>query len=289
MPELPEVETVCRSLQELVVGKTIHHVDVRLPRIVRSPDDIVQFQTLLEGLTIDNVQRRGKYLLISLPPYLLISHLRMEGQYRLAKASDEMANHTHVIFYFTDGTELRYRDVRQFGTMDLVVDENHFPTGFKQLGIEPFDPLCSGSYLYSLFQRRSAPIKGVLLDQSCIAGLGNIYVDEALFAAKLHPLRAANQLTHKQCDVLFTAIQDILQRAIDAGGSSVRSYVNGYGRHGGFQIQLHVYHREGKCCTQCNAIIQKIRVAGRGTHFCPTCQRAPRFRNATARKRQKLG
>src|SRR5579875_1477631 len=123
MPELPEVETVRRSLEDLVVGKTIEQVDVRLPRIIRTPNDVIQFATLLSGCTIESVQRRGKYLLFSMPPYTLISHLRMEGQYSLRHQQEPYAPHTHVIFRFTNGEELRYRDVRQFGTMDLVTSE----------------------------------------------------------------------------------------------------------------------------------------------------------------------
>jgi len=280
MPELPEVETVRRSLEDLVVGKTIEQVDVRLPRIIRTPNDVIQFATLLSGCTIESVQRRGKYLLFSMPPYTLISHLRMEGQYSLRHQQEPYAPHTHVIFRFTNGEELRYRDVRQFGTMDLVTSEADYPKGLTELGPEPFDETLTPRLFYQTLHKRTAPIKAVLLDQTSIAGLGNIYVDEALFLAKIHPERSANQITQKQAEHLLVAIRDVLTRAIEAGGSSIKSYVNGYGRHGGFQIQLHVYGQDGNPCRVCATPIEKIRVAGRGTHYCPKCQVRPRRKRA---------
>lgn len=276
MPELPEVENVRRSLESLVVGKTISSVDVRLPRIIRTPDDVLQFQLLLTDCTIDGVGRRGKYLLFDVPPYTLVSHLRMEGQYRVAKHGEEEAKHTHVVFHFTDGTELRYRDVRQFGTMDLIAPGQSLPEGLGSLGPEPFDPLLTPDALYQRLHRRSAPIKAVLLDQTVIAGLGNIYVDECLFRVGIHPERSAARLTRKQCVALLPAIRDVLQEAIEAGGSSIKTYVDGYGRHGGFQMELNVYAREGQPCRVCGTEIVKSRVAGRGTHVCPMCQRRPR-------------
>jgi len=283
VPELPEVENVRRSLQELVVNKTIEHVKVYLPRIVRTPDDSLRFQNSLEGCTILGVDRRGKYLVFDLPPYKLISHLRMEGQYRLREGTDEMAPHTHVIFHFTDGTELRYRDVRQFGTMDLVGPSDPLPSGFAALGPEPFDEALTPETFYRLIHKRSAPIKAVLLDQKCIAGLGNIYVDESLFGAQIHPGRTASQLKKHQVATLLVEIRAVLERAILAGGSSIRTYTNGYGRHGGFQIQLKVYGREGQPCFRCGTLIEKTRVAGRGTHFCPSCQPAPSRRRVRPR------
>lgn len=276
MPELPEVENVRRSLETLIVGKTIASVDVRLPRIIRTPDDVVRFATELQGGTISEVRRRGKHLLFEIPPYLLVSHLRMEGQYRLAMTGDEMATHTHIIFQFTDGTELRYRDVRQFGTMDLVVPPVNLPPGLQSLGPEPFDETLDKRTFHQVLKRRNAPIKAVLLDQTTIAGLGNIYVDEALFAAHIHPERPANRLTPKQAGELLRTIRDVLERAIEAGGSSIKTYVNGYGRHGGFQMELNVYGRAGEPCRHCGTPIEKSRVAGRGTHVCRKCQPKPR-------------
>ncbi|MCL6453325.1 MAG: DNA-formamidopyrimidine glycosylase [Alicyclobacillus sp.] len=287
MPELPEVETVRRSLEALIVGKTMASVEVRLARIIRTPPDAAAFAALLTGCRVEAVRRRGKYLLFEVPPWTLVSHLRMEGQYRLASALEPESPHTHVVFHFTDGTELRYRDVRQFGTMDLVRDLAEAPEGLRTLGPEPFDPLLTAAAFYGRIHGRQAPIKAVLLDQTCLAGLGNIYVDEALFAARIHPQRPADRVTKREASVLLHEIREVLTRAIEAGGSSVRTYVNGYGRHGGFQVELSVYGREGQPCRVCGTEILKLRVAGRGTHVCPTCQGRPkqrRRRRKTARQ-----
>jgi formamidopyrimidine-DNA glycosylase len=284
VPELPEVENVRRDLETLVVGRTVERVDVRLARIVRTPDDAREFALRLAGCTVTGVRRRGKYLLFDVPPYCLVSHLRMEGRYGLAAAHDPEAPHTHVVFHFTDGTQLRYRDVRQFGTMDLVPAEGPYPAGLAELGPEPFDPALDPTTFRARLHHRRAPIKAVLLDQTCVAGLGNIYVDESLFLAGIHPERPASALTRAQCAALLDAIREILTRAIDAGGSSVRSYVNGYGRHGGFQMQLNVYARAGEPCRRCGTPIEKLRVAGRGTHVCPVCQPAPRRRIRSGRR-----
>ncbi|MCF8566214.1 bifunctional DNA-formamidopyrimidine glycosylase/DNA-(apurinic or apyrimidinic site) lyase [Alicyclobacillus tolerans] len=282
MPELPEVENVRRSLEALVVGRTIAQVEVRLPRIVRTPGDTRRFEAELAGATIQRVDRRGKYLLFSMPPLTLVSHLRMEGQYRLVEQTEPVEPHTHVFFRFTDGTELRYRDVRQFGTMDLVSQAGPWPEGLEKLGPEPFDPDLNEQTLYARIHSRTAPIKAVLLDQTCLAGLGNIYVDEALYEAGIHPETHANRITRVKVKLLLAAIRDILQRAIDAGGSSVKSYVNGYGRHGGFQIELNVYSRDGEACRRCGTPIEKLKVAGRGTHVCPHCQKRERTRRRGA-------
>ncbi|MFB5189586.1 bifunctional DNA-formamidopyrimidine glycosylase/DNA-(apurinic or apyrimidinic site) lyase [Alicyclobacillus fastidiosus] len=271
MPELPEVETVRRGLSALVVGKTIVYVHVHLPRIVRHPTP-EEFEKRLVGRKVESIGRRGKYLLFDVPPYTLVSHLRMEGQYRVVPKDEPLALHTHVIFGLSDGTELRYRDVRQFGTMDLLTADETPPSGLVTLGPEPFDPALTPHVLYRSLHKRSAPVKSVLLDQSVLAGLGNIYVDEALFHAGVHPLTSANRIGQRRCEVLLKAIRDVLTRAIEAGGSSIRTYVNGYGRHGGFQIQLNAYGREGQPCLVCGQPIEKIRLGGRGTHYCPTCQ-----------------
>ncbi|MCL6517648.1 MAG: DNA-formamidopyrimidine glycosylase [Alicyclobacillus sp.] len=278
MPELPEVENVRRNLEALVTGKTIARVEVRLARIVRTPDDVGEFALRLAGCTVTGVRRRGKYLLFDVPPHCLVSHLRMEGRYSLAQAEDPQPRHTHVVFHFTDGTQLRYQDVRQFGTMDLVPAGGPYPPGLQELGPEPFDPALDAVALRARLHHRRAPVKAVLLDQTCLAGLGNIYVDESLFLAGIHPERPAASLTRAQCAALLEAIRTVLARAIEAGGSSVRSYVDGYGRNGGFQMQLNVYAREGQPCRRCATPIEKYRIAGRGTHVCPVCQPAPRRR-----------
>lgn len=295
------MENVRRHLQQQIVRKTVCQVEVRLPRLVRTPADAAEFGRRLEGGTIQAIGRRGKYLLIWIPPHLLVSHLRMEGQYRLCSREAPELPHTHVVFRFTDGTELRYRDVRQFGTMDLIPvptagpgldwvltacqseapfaappDELALPPGLRNLGPEPFDPQVTARVLRQRFAGRTAPVKALLLDQTVVAGLGNIYADEALFQAGLHPAWPAGHVSVRQAASLLAAVRDVLERAIAAGGSSVKTFVDGYGRHGGFQWELAVYGRSGLPCPRCASPIEKLRVAGRGTHVCPRCQPWPR-------------
>lgn len=274
MPELPEVETVRRGLEALVLGKTIDHVTVSLPRIIRMPDDVQQFALMLQGHTIDAVERRGKYLLLGIGPYTLVSHLRMEGRYGIYRADEPLEKHTHVIFHFTDGTELRYKDVRQFGTMDLLPrGEYALLPGLASLGPEPLAETFTAEVLQSaLKSRRSGKIKVLLLDQTFVAGLGNIYVDEVLFQSGIHPEASGPDLQSEQIERLHAAIVAVLAQSVELGGSSVKSYVNGYGQEGGMQHQLKVYGHEDNPCPNCGTEIAKTRVGGRGTHFCPSCQ-----------------
>jgi formamidopyrimidine-DNA glycosylase len=273
MPELPEVETVKRTLNILVAGKTIERVTVGLPRIIQRPEDIRQFCVWLEGQTIHTVERRGKFLRILLDDYTLVSHLRMEGRYGLYHRNDPAEKHTHVVFHFTDGTELRYKDVRQFGTMHL------FPKGqelreppLNKLGLEPLDDTFTFSAFRDAIAHRTTKIKPLLLNQAYIVGIGNIYVDEALFLAGIHPEREARSLSTKELKLLYNAIIRTLREAVEAGGSSIKSYVNGQGEMGMFQFRLKAYGRANEPCTGCGRPIVKTVVAGRGTHYCPQCQ-----------------
>lgn len=274
MPELPEVETVRRTLERLVIGKTIERVSVHLPRIIQEPADILEFTTSLENETIRSIGRKGKFLLFHFDNWVMVSHLRMEGRYRVVPHEEPMEKHTHVIFHFTDESELRYRDVRQFGTMQLVKPEEVVSkTSVGKLGPEPLADEFTKTWFREQLARRKTRLKPLLLNQEFIAGLGNIYVDEALFTARLHPERSASGLSQHEADRLYTAIQGTMAKAIEAGGSSVRSYVNGEGEMGMFQLSLHVYARADEPCTICGNPISRIKVAGRGTHVCLHCQR----------------
>jgi len=273
VPELPEVETVCRSLRLLVHGKTVRDVRVTLPRIVRTPRDPKEFAWRLRGVTIEGIARRGKYILFDMSPYSLVSHLRMEGRYGLYAESDALEAHTHVVFAFTDGTELRYRDVRQFGTMDLIAFQKFdLIEGLRTLGPEPLSAVFTVQAFREIVQKRSMKIKQALLDQTCVAGLGNIYVDETLFDAGIHPARPCNELTEGEIGRIHASIQKVLAEAVDAGGSSIKSYVNGHGEVGKFQLLLKAYGRTGQACLNCGSAIEKVKLSGRGTHYCPTCQ-----------------
>ncbi|AWB44087.1 DNA-formamidopyrimidine glycosylase [Paenibacillus sp. CAA11] len=273
MPELPEVETVRRTLSQLVTGKQIENVTVSLPRIVQRPDDIEQFRLELIGHTITSVGRRGKFLRIIMDGLVLVSHLRMEGRYGLYGKNEPVEKHTHVIFHFTDGTELRYRDVRQFGTMHLFYPGEEFNSKpLVKLGLEPLDESFTLENFTGVLASRSTKIKVALLNQEYIVGLGNIYVDEALFRAGIHPERPAASLSAEEFRRLYNSVVTTLSEAVEAGGSSIKSYVNGQGEMGMFQHQLQIYGRKGEACVSCGGPIEKMVVGGRGTHYCPSCQ-----------------
>ncbi len=285
MPELPEVETVKRTLNTLIADKTIESVDVLLPRIIQKPQDPDLFAALLQGQTIHVVERRGKFLRFILDDYVMVSHLRMEGRYGLYSSEEQLELHTHVVFHFTDGTDLRYKDVRQFGTMHLFPqgqDLTQPPLG--KLGIEPLDESFTFAAFRERIAKRTTKIKPLLLNQEYIVGIGNIYVDESLFLAGIHPEREADTLSRPELQKLHAAIIQTLQDSVEAGGSSIKSYVNGQGEIGLFQHQLKIYGRKAESCYQCGAEIQKTVVGGRGTHFCPECQPLKRTRKTKKSK-----
>ncbi|MDD9147895.1 DNA-formamidopyrimidine glycosylase [Sporolactobacillus sp. CQH2019] len=273
MPELPEVETVKRTLNELVIGKTVEHVEIRWPKIIRRPQDAGEFARLMAGETLHHVGRRGKFLLFCFDSKVLVSHLRMEGRYRLDRENVPVDPYTHVIFHFTDDTSLRYRDVRKFGTMHLFrKGEEWRMLPLKELGPEPFSNSFSAESLALSCRKTTRAVKPMLLDQRAVVGLGNIYTDEALFRARIHPLTPAADLTMPQIKTLHEAIVETLGEAVKMGGSTIRTFVNSRGHAGFFQQKLQVYGRKGMPCPRCGTAIEKIKVGGRGTHFCPACQ-----------------
>jgi formamidopyrimidine-DNA glycosylase len=273
LPELPEVETVRRTLEMLILDKEIKKVTVLWPKIIKHPE-VDQFCDALIGERFVQLGRRGKFLILYTEKFALISHLRMEGRYALFEAQEPVAPHTHVIFTFTDGTELRYKDVRKFGTMHLFEKgkEFHQPP-LSTLGPEPFDSDFTAGYLQKRLSTTQRSIKTALLDQSVLVGLGNIYVDEALFRSNIHPERIASSLKRKEWMVLHEQIKATLGEAVEKGGSTIRSYVNSQGQMGMFQLELFVYGRKGENCKVCGTPLQKIVVGGRGTVFCPKCQK----------------
>ncbi|WP_416827681.1 DNA-formamidopyrimidine glycosylase [Ectobacillus polymachus] len=273
MPELPEVESVKNTLQQLVIGKKIENVIVTYPKLIKKPDDVEIFCDMLREEIIERIGRRGKFLLLYTTHYTLVSHLRMEGKYRLKAATEAPDKHTHVRFCFTDGTELRYQDVRKFGTMHLFQkgeEENNLP--LVQLGPEPLSEQLTVPYLREMVQKSNRNIKSVLLDQHVLVGLGNIYVDEVLFRSRIHPERTAASLLIEEINTLHHEIVNTLTEAVEKGGSTIRTYVNSQGKRGTFQQHLLVYGRAGEACSACNATIMKTVVSGRGTHYCPVCQ-----------------
>ncbi|MCR8967669.1 DNA-formamidopyrimidine glycosylase [Streptococcus zalophi] len=271
MPELPEVETVRRGLETLLVGKKIKKVFFSYPQMIKT--DKKQFMQEITDKVVTAVKRRGKYLLIELTDNVIISHLRMEGKY-FSFANDVPENkHFHAFFELSDGSTLVYQDVRKFGTMELFSKaelDNYFKS--KKIGPEPIENDFKLAPFKKALSKSSRPIKSHLLDQTLVAGLGNIYVDEVLFASKIHPETVSSHLSSKQVTHLHQAIIELLAFAVLKRGSTIRTYQNTLGEAGEMQDFLKVYGRQGLPCFNCQTPIEKIKLGGRGTHFCPSCQ-----------------
>ena len=274
MPELPEVENTVRDLKPLLVGRRFEGVDVRWPRMLSGmPPE--EFTERLLGRQIVNTDRRGKHMLFALDDgQTLMVHLRMTGQLRVAQADEPTGVHDHLIFALSDGAKLRYQDPRKFGRFLLTRTPL---TALEKLGQEPLSESFTPVELFTRIQGRRTAIKGLLLNQSVVAGLGNIYADEALFRAGINPQTPGATLTMADCSRLHSAIRQTLATAIREGGSTLgRSGIANYRRPNGdtgpYQDRHQVYGRAGKACLVCGAPIQRIKVAQRSTHFCPHCQ-----------------
>jgi formamidopyrimidine-DNA glycosylase len=267
MPELPEVETIRTQLAPRLEGRTFMRVEILDPRLTR-PHDLFEVAEELEGDRVVAVERRGKYLLVRLESGLgLLVHLRMTGSFGFAPVSHERA-----VIELDDGGRLGYRDVRRFGTWLVLEGVELEPYLAAKNGPEPLGPRFTAGWLVGQLSRRKAPLKAVLLDQRVVAGLGNIYADEALWRARLNPLRAANGLTAEEVARLTRAIRAALRAGLERQGSTLRDYATPDGASGSMQDEFRVYGRDGKPCRRCRARITKTRVGGRGTWFCPRCQ-----------------
>ena len=272
MPELPEVETVRRGLEKLIIGKKISSVEIRYPKMIKT--DLNQFQKELPGQVVKSMGRRGKYLLFYLTDKVLISHLRMEGKYFYYPDQVPERKHAHVLIHFEDGGTLVYEDVRKFGTMELLAPElleAYFLS--KKLGPEPTEQDFDLEIFRGALKKSKKPIKSHLLDQTLVAGLGNIYVDEVLWRAKVHPSRTSNSLSAQEARKVHDQTMEVLGQAVEKGGSTIRTYTNAFGEDGTMQEFHQVYDKTGEACSRCGSIIEKIQLGGRGTHFCPKCQR----------------
>ena len=274
MPELPEVETVKRTLENLIVGKTIEDVEIYYDKMIENVSTS-EFKEILKKEKICSLYRYGKYLVFIFEHVSLISHLRMEGKYFIKDVNEERNKHEHVIFKFDDNTTLRYHDTRKFGIMALVksteISDIMQYKGLAKLGEEAS---VSTNYqgLYDKLKTKKLPIKTLLLDQENICGLGNIYVDEVLFTSKIHPLTKGCDLTFEEVKLILDNSRIILAKAIECGGTTIRSYTSSLGVTGRFQINLTVHTKEKEPCINCGNPIQKIKVGGRGTYLCPICQ-----------------
>jgi formamidopyrimidine-DNA glycosylase len=272
MPELPEVETVRRRLEPVLTGRRFEHIEITDARLVRpyEPDAVA---AELEGERVASVERRGKYLIVRFESdRVLLVHLRMTGSLRHSTNGLDDDPHRRALIRLDDGSDLAYRDVRRFGTWLLLEPDELDVYLAPRLGEEPLDALFTAARLGRLLQSRRAPIKAALLDQRTLAGMGNIYVDEALWRAKIHPLRPAESLDRKELARLHRAIRAALEQGLARQGSTLRDYRLPDGGSGSMQHEFKVYGREGEPCDRDGTAIVKIRVAGRGTYFCPTCQ-----------------
>lgn len=272
MPELPEVETVRRSLEPLLIGRTIITAHIYYGGIIKKPTP-TEFKEDIKGLKFEGLNRRGKYLLCELSGgKTLIIHLRMTGRLTVAAQDEPLAKHTHLVFDLDNSSELRFNDVRKFGLVYLV-DKNHYEEagGLATLGPEPLDQNFTVQELTRRLAGKKTNLKAFLLNQQQIAGLGNIYADEALFAAGLHPERKTYSLSQAEIERLYHSLRNTLQEGIEFRGTSFRDYVDGTGAKGGFQERLKVYGKAGQKC-DCGSLLLKKTVAGRTTVFCPQCQ-----------------
>lgn len=273
MPEMPEVEQVRKTLAPHIIGKLIKKVEVRLPRLIQHPSAEV-FADILVGQTIRDITRKGKYLTIEFYTNLrLVIHLRMTGS--LIAVNEEMPepDYAKVKFELTGGENLWFCDIRTFGTLHLIINNDIEIEGYNTLGPEPLSDELNTIYLAKALEKRKAAIKGVILDQKIIAGLGNIYADEALATAKILPTRPANSLSKNEISHLVRGINAVIRQGIDNKGTTFRDYKDGEGNKGTNQEHLLVYGRGGKACKKCGTILSNIKVAGRGTTYCPKCQK----------------
>jgi formamidopyrimidine-DNA glycosylase len=270
MPELPEVETTINDLKPFVIGRKIENIDILSGRTIAEPS-AEDFQKGLIGRKIISLSRRGKHLVFELGnSTFLIIHMRMTGSLMLKKAGEEPEAYVRVIFYLDDGMAIHFRDMRRFGRMWLVKDKNQV---VGKLGPEPLEPAFTAAILEKILKNRKLPIKSLLLDQTLIAGIGNMYADEALYRARIHPLRPGNSLTKAEFKRMHEAIQTVLEQGIRNKGASTDTYVRPEGTKGEAQLQFQVAHQKGKECPVCGGPVERITVQQRGTFFCPLCQK----------------
>lgn len=270
MPELPEVETTRRGIEPHISGKIISKIIIR-QRSLRWPIPS-KIKTILPGLKVDSVTRRAKYLLLSTSAGTLIIHLGMSGSMRVIDAKKPTKKHDHVDIILENGKCLRYNDPRRFGCM---LWEEHDPMKHQlliKLGPEPLETTFSNKYLHDQAKNKKVNIKQLIMNSHIVVGVGNIYANEALFAAKIHPLQPANQLTLDQSNLLVKAIKKILRAAIKQGGTTLKDFTQTDGKPGYFRHQLKIYGRAGEKCHECDVILEKLLINQRNTTYCPNCQ-----------------
>ncbi len=272
MPEKPEVITVVKSLKQKILEDTIHSVDVYWDNIIASNLD--DFKRNIKNQKIHDITTRGKWLVFHLDKDVLLIHLRMEGKFTFRKAGDILNKHEHVVFHLDDDVELRFHDVRKFGKMYLIDKNNYLnEVPLKNMGLEYNDKNLTSDYLYEKLKTKTIPIKTSLLDQSIITGIGNIYDDEILFMSGINPKKNSNKITKKECQKIIDNTYIVLEKAIKAGGTTIKSFTSEEGVHGLFQHQLLVHGKKNDVCPNCNNPIEIIKINGRSTYFCSKCQK----------------
>ena len=273
MPELPEVETVKNGLLKKVKGRRILKCRVLWDGIIAYPSKD-EFIKEIANQKINDIERRGKFLLFVLDDYYLTSHLRMEGKYFIKEISEPLSKHDHVIFTLDNNQELRYNDTRKFGKMHLTKKDELVKSPISKLGKEPWDETLTPKYLKTKLNKRKA-IKTLLLDQSIITGIGNIYADEILFLSKINPETYGLELTNKNLLDIIENTRTILSKAIEKGGTTIHTYTAVDGITGRFQQELLVHGKKDEPCPRCHTTILKTVVNTRGTYYCPKCQKKP--------------
>lgn len=273
MPELPEVETVRRGLSPLVIGRVIQSVDIQLSRLIKYPSP-AEFVALLTGQTIVSLGRRGKYLLLKLGNgMVVVIHLRMTGRLYYRSADEPPDSYTRVVFFLDNGDRLVFADTRTLGTLCAMQEsELHHIHGLSSMGPEPLSDQFTVDYLVKTLGQRKGKVKSLLLNQELIGGLGNIYVDESLSIAGIHPERTGGSLSQDEVKRLFQSINQVIEDALSHQGTTFRDYRDSSGHEGAHQHHLRVYGRKGEKCSCCGTAIVRTEVGGRGTHFCPECQ-----------------
>ena len=268
MPELPEVETIARAIEPEVVGRTILSADVLWARTLATPS-VKKFKEMVQGQRITGVSRRAKYLILQLENYNLLIHLRMSGDLMIRAGKIKPEKHDRLVLFLrgknNKESQLAFNDTRKFGRVWLT---DHPETILSKLGPEPLEKDFTPQWLFENLHKKNRQLKPLLLDQTFLAGLGNIYTDECLHIAKLHPQSSSNSVSQRQARVLYEAIQSVLKEGIRRNGASIDWVYRG----GEFQNYFRVYDREGKPCPVCGTEIQKLTVGQRGTHVCPKCQ-----------------
>ncbi|HVO83641.1 MAG TPA: bifunctional DNA-formamidopyrimidine glycosylase/DNA-(apurinic or apyrimidinic site) lyase [Syntrophobacteria bacterium] len=274
MPELPEVEVIRRGLASTLTGRQITRVVIQNRRL-RLPLPRGRLKGWVEGREVTSVSRRAKYLLVTMESGArLVIHLGMSGRLAFVPAGAPRRDHDHVRFVLDDGLELRFNDARRFGSVQVVIPEGGEEAElFAGIGPEPFSRAFSAAYILARTRERKRPIKNFLMDGTVVAGIGNIYANEALFVAGIDPARPAGGLDQDDCRRLWRGCRQVLERAIACGGTTISDFVSSSGVAGSFQRELQVYAREGEGCRRCGSPIRRRVLAGRATYFCPVCQR----------------